>query len=53
MLEGLRPDNNFTWTLFAQRKITSFLDLNLTYNGRKSSGSNTIHTGSIQLRAYF
>jgi hypothetical protein len=53
MLEGLQPDDNFTWTLFAQRKITSFLDLNLTYNGRKSSGSRTIHTGSIQLRAYF
>lgn len=53
MLEGLQPDDNFTWSLFAQRKITSFLDLNLTYNGRKSSGSRTIHTGSIQLRAYF
>jgi len=53
MLEGLQPDDNFTWNLFLQRKITSFLDLNLTYAGRKSSGSNTIHTGSVQLRAYF
>ncbi len=53
MLEGLQPDDNFTWTLFAQRKITSFLDLNLNYSGRKSSDSRTIHTGSVQLRAYF
>lgn len=53
MLEGLQPDDNFTWTLFLQRKITSFLDLNLNYSGRKSSNSNTIHTGSVQLRAYF
>ncbi|MGX1023317.1 hypothetical protein [Psychroflexus sp. MBR-150] len=53
MLEGLQPDDNFTWTLFAQRKITSFLDLNLNYSGRKSSDSKTIHTGSVQLRAYF
>jgi len=53
MLEGLQPDDNFTWNLFLQRKITSFLDLNLTYAGRKSSGSNTVHTGSVQLRAYF
>jgi hypothetical protein len=53
MLEGLQPDNNFTWTLFLQRKITSFLDLNLNYSGRKSPGSRTIHTGSVQLRAYF
>ena len=53
MLEGLQPDNNFTWTLFLQRKITSFLDLNLNYSGRKSPGTRTIHTGSVQLRAYF
>ncbi len=53
MLEGLQPDDNFTWNLFLQRKITSFLDLNLNYSGRNSSGSRTIHTGSVQLRAYF
>jgi hypothetical protein len=53
MLEGLQPDDNFTWTLFLQRKITSFLDLNLNYSGRKSADVRTIHTGSIQLRAYF
>ncbi len=53
MLEGLQPDNNFTWTLFLQRKITSFLDLNINYSGRKSQDSRTIHTGSVQLRAYF
>ena len=53
MLEGLQPDDNFTWNLFLQRKITSFLDLNLTYSGRKSTGTDTIHTGSVQLRAYF
>ncbi|MFN2262146.1 MAG: hypothetical protein ABR595_08805, partial [Psychroflexus sp.] len=53
MLEGLQPDDNFTWTLFAQRKITSFLDLNLNYSGRKSANTKTIHTGSVQLRAYF
>jgi hypothetical protein len=53
MLEGLQPDNNFTWTLFLQRKITSFLDLNINYSGRKSQDTRTIHTGSVQLRAYF
>jgi hypothetical protein len=53
MLEGLQPNDNFTWNLFLQRKITSFLDLNLNYSGRNSSGSRTVHTGSVQLRAYF
>lgn len=53
MLEGLQPGNNFTWSLLAQRKLTKFLDLNLNYFGRKSESSRTIHTGTVQLRAYF
>ncbi len=53
MLEGLQPGSNFTWSLLFQKKITKYLDTNLSYFGRKSKNSNTIHTGSIQLRAYF
>lgn len=53
MMEGLQPDNNFTWSVFLQKKITDFLDLNLTYFGRKSDNTSTVHTGNVQLRAYF
>ncbi|WNH13746.1 hypothetical protein [Thalassobellus suaedae] len=53
MLEGLQPGKNFTWSLLAQKKLTNFLDLNLTYYGRKTETSKTIHTGSVQLKAYF
>lgn len=53
MLEGLQPGNNFTWTLLAQKKLTKFLDLNLSYFGRKTETSKTIHTGTVQLKAYF
>ncbi len=53
MLEGLQPGNNFTWSLLWQQKLTSFLDLNVNYLGRKSETSKTIHTGTIQLRANF
>jgi len=53
ILEGLQPGNNFTWTLLAQKKLTKFLDLNLNYFGRKTETSKTIHTGSVQLKAYF
>lgn len=53
MLEGLQPGKNFTWTLLAQKKITKFLDLNLSYFGRKPPTSSTIHTGAVQLKAYF
>lgn len=53
MLEGLQPGTNFTWLLFLQKRLTSFLDLNINYSGRKSESTKTIHTGSIQLRATF
>lgn len=53
MLEGLKPGKNYTWTLLAQKKLTKFLDLNLSYFGRKSETSKVIHTGNIQLKAYF
>jgi len=53
MLEGLQPGKNFTWSLLAQKKLTKFLDLNFTYFGRKTETSRTIHTGTVQLKAYF
>ena len=53
MLEGLQPGKNFTWSFIAQKRLTKFLDLNVTYFGRKTPTSKTIHTGNIQLKAYF
>ncbi len=53
MLEGLQPGTNFTWRLLFQKRITKYLDANLSYLGRKSETNKTVHTGSIQLRAYF
>ena len=53
MLEGLQPGTNFTWNVLAQKRITQFLDLNLSYQGRSSENTRTIHTGSVQLRAFF
>ncbi len=53
LLDGLQAGDNFTWSLVGQKKLTKYLDLNITYNGRTSQNSPTIHTGSVQLRAYF
>ncbi|NRD19137.1 hypothetical protein HNV08_03680 [Winogradskyella eckloniae] len=53
ILEGLQPGNNYTWNLLTQKKLTKYLDLNLNYFGRKSETSKTIHTGTVQLKAYF
>ena len=53
MLEGLQPGTNYTWGINFQHKITSYLDINLNYLGRKSPTSKAIHTGTLQLRASF
>ncbi len=53
MLEGLQPGTNFTWNVLFQKRITKYLDANFSYFGRKSETTNAIHTGTIQLRAYF
>lgn len=53
MLEGLQPGKNMTWRLLLQKNLTDFLDININYQGRKTETSKTIHTGNVQLRAYF
>jgi outer membrane protein assembly factor BamA len=53
MLEGLQSGKNATWRLLLQKKLTQYLDININYLGRKSENSIAIHTGTIQLRAYF
>lgn len=53
MLEGLQTGKNYTWNLLLNQKLSSLLNLNLSYFGRKSSDSKTIHTGTVQLKAVF
>ena len=53
MLEGLQAGQNLVWKLLLQKNITQFLDVNLNYQGRKSESGATVHTGNVQLRAYF
>jgi hypothetical protein len=53
MLEGLKTGNNVTWGLSYQRKIATNLQLNFTYNGRKSELNSAIHSGGMELRAFF
>ncbi len=53
MLEGLQAGKNSTWRLLLQKNLTQYLDVNINYQGRKSDTSQTIHTGNVQLRAFF
>ncbi|CAI8379385.1 MAG: Uncharacterised protein [Flavobacterium sp. SCGC AAA160-P02] len=53
MLEGFQEGTNYSWSLVWNKKLNSFLNLNLNYRGRKSINSKTIHTGTINLKAIF
>ena len=53
MLESLKKGTNLTWGCSMQRNLGSGLQLSLLYEGRKPTGIKAIHTGSVQVRAYF
>lgn len=53
MLGGLKPGDNFTWELQYQQNVTENMQLNISYFGRKSASSRALHTGNVQLRAFF
>lgn len=53
LLDGLQPGSNTTWSAGFQRTISNGIQLNFTYEGRKSNEVRTIHTGGLQVRAYF
>jgi len=53
MLEALRPGINYTWNIGYQRSISKNLQLSIQYNGRKSENTRTIHSGGMEVRAFF
>ncbi len=53
MLSGLQTGNNYTWGLGLQRTIGNGMQLNVSYDGRKSATVDVVHTGNMQVRAYF
>lgn len=54
ILQSLQPGDNYTWNINFQQNITSYLQININYDGRKSASNNKIiHIGSMQIRAIF
>ncbi len=51
MLDGLLPGQNYLWSLDLTKKLGSFLELNINYEGRKPGEGHVIHTGRASLRA--
>jgi hypothetical protein len=53
MLEALKPGRNFTWNAGYQRAISKSLQISIQYTGRKSETNKAIHTGGMEVRAFF
>lgn len=53
MLEALKPGVNYTWSLGYQRIIASNLQISILYSGRKSENNVAIHSGGMEVRAFF
>lgn len=53
LLDALQPGSNQTWQINWQQKISKGMQISLLYNGRKSEDSNAIHTGNVQVTAFF
>lgn len=52
-LRGFKPGNNAIWELNYRRKISTYFEMNIGYNGRYISTGNVVHTGSMEVRAVF
>lgn len=53
MLNGLKNGLNLTWSFNFQKTLSNNLQISLNYLGRKSKNNNAIHTGGVQVRAFF
>ncbi|MFI5220402.1 MAG: hypothetical protein ACHQNT_13035 [Bacteroidia bacterium] len=53
ILEGLKKGKNITWNVSLQRNLSGNVQMSLNYEGRKSENIKPIHTGGVQVRAYF
>ena len=51
--DGLQKGFNAIWQVFFNYFIFKDIELNLTYDGRASQVVPVIHTGRVQMRAYF
>lgn len=53
LLKGLKPGDNVTWSFLWQQKLFNGLQMNLSYEGRKSGNLDIIHVGRMQVMAFF
>ena len=53
MAQGLQNGNNTLWRLTLNQRLSKLLQLQLSYEGRKTGDAPTVHVGRVQVRATF
>ncbi len=53
MLDALLPGKNYLWNVDIIKTLRNNIELNIRYEGRKTGATNTVHIGSVSLRASF
>lgn len=53
LLDALQPGTNQTWQVNWQQRVSRGMQISLLYNGRKSEDTSAIHTGNVQITAFF
>jgi hypothetical protein len=53
ILESLQPGSNYLWSINYTRRISKFIDLVFSYDGRKTGASEIINVGRMQAKASF
>ncbi len=53
MLDGLQNGHNLLWNVSFQARITEFLQIDLSYDGRVAQKNRAVHTALLQIKALF
>ncbi len=53
MMQGYQNGENYMWQISYLQNMTGYLQMNVNYTGRALPGIPVIHSGSIQMRAFF
>jgi hypothetical protein len=53
LMKGLLPGKNYTWNIVYQQRLSSNIQIDISYEGRKSQQSPVIHIGRVMARYLF
>lgn len=53
LMRGLLPGQNYTWNLMYQQRLSANIQMDVSYDGRKSQNSPFIHIGRVMARYLF